>query len=437
MYTIRELKPQDIEQYLTIYLNAYPAFKDLDAACYEEHRQRNLRNIQLPDVEYVGLFDGETLMASMKLVHFDMNLYGVMTPALGLMSLAVHPLHKKKGLALQMMKYYEDRAKELNSPVLPLLPFNITFYRNMGYGLGSKRALYHLPTVNLPKGGITRDLRFLNEDDFDAMIDCYTAAAAVTHGMIRKTGEELGDLRADEVTIRLGAFQDGRMTGYLAYRFENASETNFTQNRINVTELIHLDAETLTSFLEYLRRQADLAQSVKISSGDENFYHILSDPQDLSMEYLPYGYLQVSREFIGYMYKIVDYPEFFRLTADRPTGMDTVTARIEYEDAFAKAVRYLVMEAGGPQGGWRLLEQGTLAAGASADPAGASSDEAGASADVTIRCSESDLNALLMNAARLQPLYELGAVRTDDPAALRRLDATLYYSQKPYSNTDF
>lgn len=297
----------------------------------------------------------------------------------------------------------------------------------------------------------TKAIMFTNPNNPTGALLRLTAAAAGTHGMIRKTGEELGDLRTDEVTIRLGAFRDGRMTGYLAYRFENVSETNFTQNRINVTELIHLDAETLTSFLEYLRRQADLVQSVKISSGDENFYHILSDPQDLSMEYLPYGYLQVSREFIGYMYKIVDYPEFFRLTANRPAGRDAMTARIEYEDAFAKAVRCLVIEAGGPRGGWRLLEQGTLAVGASAGPvgaqegvrrlapdaAGASADPTGASADVTIRCSESDLNALLMNAARLQPLYELGAVRTDDPAALRRLDAILYYSQKPYSNTDF
>lgn len=423
MYTIREIKPQDIEQYLTIYLNAYPAFKDLDHACYEEHRQRNLKNIELPDVEYVGLFEGETLMASMKLVHFDMNLYGVMTPALGLMSLAVHPLHKKKGLALQMMKYYEDRAKELKSPVLPLLPFNITFYRNMGYGLGSKRALYHLPTANLPKGEIKRDLRFLTADDFDAMIDCYNAAAAETHGMIRKTGEELGDLRADEVTVRLGAFAGDEMTGYLAYCFEDASQTNFTQNRIDVSELIYRDPETLTGFLEYLRRQADLAQSVKISSGEENFYHILSDPQDLSMEYLPYGYLQVSREFIGYMYKIVDYPEFFRLTANRPAGREAMTVRIEYEDAFAKAVRHLLIEAGGPQGGWRLLEQGQAAA--------------EASADVSFQCSESNLNAFLMNAARLQSLFELGAVKTDDPVSLQKLDAVLYYSQKPYSNTDF
>ena len=418
MLEIRELKPTDIDQYVDNYLNAYPAFKALDDTCREEHKQRNLRNMQLPDVDYIGLFDGSVLVASMKLVHFQMNLYGTMVPALGLMSLAVHPLQKKKGHALKMMKYYEAKAAEAGESVAPLLPFNITFYRMMGYGLGSKRARYHLPTGNLPKHELTRELRFLGKDDFDAMIACYDIAAEKTHGMIRKTCEELGDMRADTVTRRLGAYDKENMTGYMAYHFEEASDNNFTQNRIVVDEMIYHDSETLLNFLGYLRRQADLVQSVVLTSGEENFYHILSDPQDVSMEYLPYGYLQVSREFIGYMYKIVDYPEFFKATANRPTGKEQMIVRIEYMDEFAKEGRVISLCVGGENGGWRLaLEDQTP--------------------DITLKCNESNLNAWLMNGARLMALVEIGAIQADDADAARRLDSILYYSQKPYSNTDF
>lgn len=427
MTTIRPLVPSDIDQYLENYLNAYPAFKALDDDCRTQHRERNLRMMQLPDVEYVGMFDDGKLVASMKLVHFQMNLYGSMAPALGLMSLAVHPLHKKKGLGLAMVKHYEQRARECGCSVAPLLPFNIAFYRKMGYGLGSKRALYHLPTANLPKCEITRDLRFLAADDFDAMIGCYDAAAEKTHGMLRKTGEELSDMRDDDVAIRLGAFDEGRMTGYMSYRFEDGSKTNFTQNRIAVDELIYQDAESLRSFLEYLRRQADLVQSVSISSGDEDFYQVLADPQDVSMEYLPFGYLQVSREFVGYQYKIVDYPAFFQATADRPAGSEEVTFCVECIGAFASEPQYLVIRAGGKQGGWSLLEYG---------PA----EEIGKEPcrpDLSLRCTEDILSSLLLNAARLRPLYEMGLVTTDKPEQIARLDAALYYSQKPYSNTDF
>lgn len=418
MLEIRELKPSDIDQYVENYLNAYPAFKTLDDTCREEHKQRNLRNMQLPDVDYIGMFDGSLLVASMKLVHFQMNLYGTMVPALGLMSLAVHPLQKKKGHALKMMKYYEAKAAESGESVAPLLPFNITFYRMMGYGLGSKRALYHLPTGNLPKHDLTRQLRFLGKDDFDAMIACYDAAAEMTHGMIRKTGEELNDMRADTVTRRLGAYDGESMTGYMAYHFEEASDNNFTQNRIVVDEMIYHDSETLLNFLEYLRRQADLVQSVVLTSGEENFYHILSDPQDVSMEYLPYGYLQVSKEFIGYMYKIVDYPEFFKATANRPAGKEQMTVRIEYMDEFAKEERVLTLNVGGTDGGWRLVSEEETP-------------------DITLICNESNLNAWLMNGARLMALVEIGAIQADNTDAARRLDSILYYSQKPYSNTDF
>lgn len=430
MQTIRALQPSDIDQYLEVYLNAYPAFKSMDSACRDYQRARNLTNMELPDVEYVGLFEGASLLASMKLVHFQVNLYGTMTPALGLMSLAVHPLHKKKGLALKMVQYYEHRAVELGMPVAPLLPFNIPFYRKMGYGLGSKRALYQIPTANLPAYESSRELRFLGAQDFDDMIACYNKAAAATHGMIERTCEEIGDLREDDVTIRLGAFADGVMTGYLAYRFEDASETNYTQNRIDVQDLVYLDEQTLCSLLGYLRKQADLAQTVKISSGEEDFYHLLSDPQDVSMDYLPFGYLQVSREYVGFMYKIVDYPLFFELTKDRPAGQEAVSARFVYTDAFEKKEKYLDIRVGGAAGGWQLLAQGEAE---SLGDAALGSTQT----EVTLTCSECDLCAVLMNAARLAPLVRMGLVKADDEAAARRLDAALYYDQKPYSNTDF
>lgn len=432
MLKIRELVSSDIERYLDVYLNAYPAFKTLDVECRARQRERNLRNMELSDVDYIGMFDGEELVAAMKLVHFQMNLYGNVVPALGLMSLAVHPLHKKKGLALKMVQYYEARAVEMKASVAPLLPFNMTFYRSMGYGLGSRRSLYHIPTVNLPKGEISADLRFVRSQELDTLVACYNEKAARTHGMIRKTGEELGDMRADTASIRLGAYDGQKMTGYLSYRFEDASETNFTQNRIVVDELICLDAETLESFLEYLRRQADLAQSVVLTSGCDDFYHVLADPQDLSMEYLPYGYLQVCRSFIGYMYKIVDYPEFFRVTSNRPTGAGSVTARIEYLDAFAKEERFLLLDIGGERGGWRLLACGTAGS-----PDDVRDGSEGSVPELTLRCRECDLNALLMNSARLMPLIDLGVVRTDNTDAARRMDMILYYSSKPYSNTDF
>ena len=41
-WTFRPLAEGDMEAYLDIYLNAYPAYKALDAACRQHYREKHL-----------------------------------------------------------------------------------------------------------------------------------------------------------------------------------------------------------------------------------------------------------------------------------------------------------------------------------------------------------------------------------------------------------
>ena len=102
---IRPLTQQDIEAYLDIYLNSYPAYKSLDAECRQHYREKHQLELREDrEVQTVGLFEDGILIATMKLVSFSMNFFGKMQPACGLMALEVHPLHKKKGAALEMVR---------------------------------------------------------------------------------------------------------------------------------------------------------------------------------------------------------------------------------------------------------------------------------------------------------------------------------------------
>ena len=97
--TIRPLTQQDLEAYLDIYLNAYPAYKTLDEACREHYREKHRLELREDrQVQTVGLFEGDVLIATMKLILFSMNCFGRMQTACGLMALEVHPLHKKQGV---------------------------------------------------------------------------------------------------------------------------------------------------------------------------------------------------------------------------------------------------------------------------------------------------------------------------------------------------
>ena len=186
---IRPLTQQDIEAYLDIYLNSYPAYKSLDAECRQHYREKHQLELREDrEVQTVGLFEDGILIATMKLVSFSMNFFGKMQPACGLMALEVHPLHKKKGAALEMVRYFEAYAKENGALLTLLLPFKIGFYRQMGYGFAGKLYEYHLPTAVLPKmeDRARQHLRLMQPEDFDEALACYNRFAARNHGMVKK-----------------------------------------------------------------------------------------------------------------------------------------------------------------------------------------------------------------------------------------------------------
>ena len=367
----------------------------------------------------VGLFEDGTLIATMKLILFSMNFFGRMQPACGLMALEVHPLHKKKGAALAMVRYFEDYARQNGALLTLLLPFRIDFYRRMDYGFAGKLYEYRLPTSVLPKtdAAAQRRLRLLQPEDFDAAMACQRRFAARNHGMVEKFDEELRAARDDIQVRRMGWYDDGgTLRGYAAYRFESASDTNYTQNRLSVEELVYEDGAVLRALLGGLKLQEDLAQTVILRTGEEDFHHLLNDPQDVSKNYMDYGFLQTNVSAVGTMFKLTDGPSFVEKTAYRPFPQGTLTAAFRCRDELTGAEQCLRIAFS--QGRWAV---------AAAD----------AAADVTVTCRQGELTSLLMGSCDLEGLLRLGAAGADDPDGARELARLLHCSQKPWLNADY
>ena len=365
MREIRKIGPEIMDEYMYIYLNAYPAFKDLDEDCYNKYRAKNLRDMELDDdVDFYGCFEDDKLVATMKLVSFRMNIFGMMHKAVGLMALGVHPLHKKQGIALDMVRFYEKYAVENGALVCPLLPFRMDFYRKMGYGLGSRMDEYHLPTKNLSGWEDLSGLRPLDLSEIGDVFAANDKFCEMNHGMLKKFSEEKRLMEADTATLRMGCFKEGELTGYAAYRFENASETNYTLNRIVIDELVYFDGETLRKLLGFFRNQADLAQTIVIRSGEEDFYHLFTDPAHVSGYYIPNGYLQTNVSAICNMYKVMDPEAFVRETSYRIFPALELTAAFEYHDELADEEGSLVISfAKDPSGNrsvWSIAEAGKI-----------------------------------------------------------------------------
>lgn len=419
---IRKITPEYIEDYLTIYLNAYPAYKNTGKEGRDKYRPRFLHSMaEDKNIHFYGLFEDDKLIAQMKLIDFQMNAFGKMQKATGLMALGVHPMHKKKGAAKDMVKFFEQYTEESGAIVSMLLPFRMDFYRKMGYGYGSKMDEYLLPTVNLPVSSpeLQSCIRFIGSDEKETemLLNCYSRFAAGYHGMVQKFEDELRDYADDSETKRVGYFEHNELKGYVTYDIVCMSETNYTLNRINVKELVYLNGNALQALLGFIQKQSDLAETVVVRTGEPDFYHILPSAQNISGHYTDFGFLETNTGSIGTMYKIVNPEKFIEATSYRKFIPFDLKIRFIYNNELEHCTSTTGIEFT-TEGNWKTF----------------SSDE---DYDLTATCNLSDFSSLLMGSCEFSSLVRLGAIVLSDPSYTSVLDLLFHVEQKPWTNTDY
>ncbi len=428
--TIRRLALSDVEGYLEVYLNAYPAYKELDEECREKYREKATMEIsENKEVIHMGMFEGDKVIAIMKVVHFSLNVFGKMQPALGLMALGVHPLYKKQGVALAMIREFEKIAIEEGVTVTMLLPFNIPFYRRMGYGFGGRLEEYHIPTTGLPKAepAAMEHLRLLSLEDLPAVLDCHKAFVRKNHGMVDKFEEEIRGMQSDSQVFRIGYREDGKLRGYIAWRYRAASEVNYTQVCMSVEEMVYENGKILRDMLGFLRNQADLCQTVILRSGEPDFIHLLEDPQDISKNYIDFGFLQTNVAAVGTMFKIVDpkkfiadtqYRKFPKAWGGKDATGETFTAEFCYEKELEHSEERVFISF--EKGTWEIAKHAEHE-----------------KADVTVTLRQGTFASVLMGSADISAMVRLGGAEISDPAKLPELEALLAYPQRPWCNSDY
>ena len=288
-----------------------------------------------------------------------------------------------------------------------------------------------------------------SQDDIQVRRIGYYADAAAGNACTDGAAAADGACRACEAAQADTDRRDGqpRLRGYVAYRFESASETNYTQNRLSVEELIYDSGEVLRALLGALKMQEDLAQTVILRTGEENFHHLLSDPQDISKNYIDFGFLQTNVSAVGTMFKIVEPEAFIQKTDYRVFPSGSLTAEFCYFDEMRYAEQKIRIRFA--EGRWSFTEAGRTAGEDEKNAAGAKDLETVEEpVDITVHCSQGEFASLLMGSADLGALVRLGAVsvhagnagggrNAEQADAVRMLTQMLYCSQKPWLNADY
>jgi predicted acetyltransferase len=412
---IRILKENEFDAFVDIVGDAYPAWEITSPEDVERTKKHLLQDHQEePTVAFYGLFREGELQGGMRFHDYTMNFLGTMMPAGGVGLIAVDLVHKKEHVAKEMVSYFLHHYREQGAPLTLLYPFRPDFYKRMGFGYGNKMSQYRIEPASFPRGPSKAHVRYLTQDDREALAACYTRVMRRTHGMIEKTAHELTRLFRRPQHRFVGYEKEGRIEGYLVFSFEKGED--FLQNDIQVREIIYENREALLELLTFLHTQADQIRHVVLNIEDPYFHHLLSDPRNASRSLIPPVCHESNLQGVGLMVRVIDVPRVFGLLEERDFGGYSGTLRLTVADSFL------------PENAGSTLVRFTD---------GHPQVVEGESHDVEIRLEVAEFSSLLAGAVPFRRLHTYDLAEISDEGQVELVDRIFAVREPPVCTTWF
>ncbi len=416
MREIRSLAEHEFEAFVKLLVNAYPAFPVRTEEERQRMAERLLEESRDPTQVFYGLFEDDVLLGGMKHLDFTMNLHGAQTPVAGIAEVAVDLVRKKEHVARDLVRFFLEHARADGAVLALLYPFRPDFYKQMGFGYGTKINEYRVSPASLPKGSSKRQIAWTSPADTVLLLDCYQRYQARTHGVIQRSEAEFARLLTHP-DKRVVAFKDaGAIKGYLVFSFRRHDQGNFLINDLQVDELVYETREALSQLLAFLRSQADQVRAVVIRTQEEAFHHVLLDPRNGSEQLIPSVYHPSNVQGVGLMYRALDTRGLFQRLREHSFGGVSCRVKIILADSFFPA------------------NAGSLVVQFAEGRPTASEDERH---DVEIQMEVAEFSSLLLGVVSFQSLYRYRLAEISDPGYLETINRLFFAPEQPICLTAF
>lgn len=335
MEIIKRLRDEDFRQFAEISANAYPGMVPQSA----EDKQRMAENMIKAQKEdhsvcFYGLFRDGQLVGGMRIHDFKMRLHSVKVNAGGIGSVAVDLMHKKEKVAKGMVSYFLNYCRGKNMPIAALYPFRPDFYKKMGFGFGTKMNQYSIKPASLPSGSSKKNISFFEASDRGLLSDCYFRVAEKNNGMMDRTEFELNNILGSAQNRIVVYKRDGRIEGYILFKYNRASDVNTLKNDIFIKEILYENRDALMELMTFLNTQEDQINRVILHTQDENLHFMLKDPRNGTDNLLFPVYHESNVQGIGIMYRVVDARGLFGVMKNHNFNDQTIKLRINIVDSF-------------------------------------------------------------------------------------------------------
>ncbi len=417
MSTISTLPDEHISSFVELVTKAYPSFNIRTVEEKQRFAERLLSgHVHDPTTQLYALYRDDVLLGGMRLFDFTLNLHSHPVKAGGVGLVAVDLLHKKEHIAKELISYFLSHYHQQGAVMAMLYPFRPDFYKQMGFGFGTKMNQYRIKPTQLPRGSSKQHVRRLTTTDASQMLECYKRYADRTHGMIARAESNISHLLTNPEYTVVGYEHDQRIEGYLVFSFKPVKPDNFLLNDLHVEEFIYEHRDALSELLTFLRSQADQFNTVVINTQDEYFHHLLSDPRNGSNNVFPHVYHESNAQGVGIMYRVLDTPRLFEALHHHNFGNQTIIVQLTIRDTFfgsnhtTTTVEFT--------NGQPIVRDNIRP-------------------DVTIELDVAEFSSLVVGAVNFRRLYTYGLAQISDANYVSVIDSLFAVAEKPVCVTRF
>jgi predicted acetyltransferase len=332
---IRERRPADLDQVISLYFNAYP----LEAGSRDELASQIAARPTLSNLTpYVAVDEGDVVGAYI-LHAYEAQFGGNLIPTAGLAGVAVSMDARRRGVARRLVEHFLEQARARGMPLSMLYPFRFDFYEQLGWGAALEVREHCFSPGSLPDSPLRRQVRRVRPGDDEGIMACYEHLLFERPAMIRRSEEDWADWFQHTDRVFCFVSEEG-IEGYLRFRFKKDGRFGSDTHHILILEeLVYTTSDALSGLLAFLRSQSDQITSIEAYlPSDERLELRLRDPVLPRYETLPKPFqysLFTRRVGMGLMLRVLD-PRAALLARSGWNGVE-LRVRLEVTDPLLPA----------------------------------------------------------------------------------------------------
>lgn len=253
------------DQLAAVLLVRARSFGPLPASSREQWRKDAVEFLE--DGRYVGVVDGDEVVAAARIWDFRQWWGGRQVPMAGIAGVVVSPEYRGRGVGSMLMRGVLQRSIDRGFPLTALYPATTVIYRKLGYEFGGGRYRFSFQAADLRAlGGRGVDIRRAGPADAGRFLELV--------GQAHESGRASGVLGWPEAKVAEWLADDEDIFAYLAD--DGFVVYNWDGNNLRVDELIAHSEATARALWATVGSGSSTARSVHAYVSPNDPVHLLA-----------------------------------------------------------------------------------------------------------------------------------------------------------------